>query len=201
MARKKAPAFERLLNVARKAGSVTRKPHRMRTKRIAVVKPTAAEMLAKKLQRCERKVSYKTTIGEAHQKLEELADEIQAKFKNFGLDRVLTDVFQLRRLKDSSRKVSRYAAFTSSQMRILNAEIPEGQPRQKVNKVSKIIADRWKGMTEEERVAATEEEMAAIYERREGKEVGTWHNADIVASHDTSMTVSRVKEELQRLNA
>ena len=121
MARKKAPAFERLLNVARKAGSVTRKPHRMRTKRIAVVKPTAAEMLAKKLQRRERKVSYKTAIGEAHQKLEELADEIQAKFKNFSLDRVLTDVFQLRRLKDSSRKVSRYAAFTSSQMRILNA--------------------------------------------------------------------------------
>ena len=52
-------------------------------------------------------------------------------------------------------------------------------------------------MTEEERVAATEEEMAAIYERREGKEVGTWHNADIVASHDTSMTVSRVKEEVR----
>lgn len=123
MARKKSAAFERLLNVARKAGSITRKPYRMRTKRLVVIKPTAAEQLSKKLQRQERKKSYKTAIAEAHQKIQELAEEIHAKFGTFTLERVVTDIFQATRLKDSSKEISRYAAFTSTQMKILNAGV------------------------------------------------------------------------------
>ncbi|KAE9406009.1 hypothetical protein BT96DRAFT_987981 [Gymnopus androsaceus JB14] len=201
MARKKAPAFERLLSIARKAGSLKRQTHQLRAKRAVVIKPTTAERLAKRQKLRERKVSYKAAIAEAHQKIQQLALEIHAKFKNFSQDRVVTDVFQSRRLKDSSKKVSRYAAFVSAQMKILNAETPEGQPRQKVNELSKRIADQWGKMTEEEKVAATEEGLTALCERREVQDTGTWHNADLSASHDTSLTVGRVKEELQRLNA
>lgn len=93
----------------------------MRAKRTAVIKPTTAERFAKKQKLRQRKVSYKAAILEAHQKIQELTVEIQAKFNNFSLDRVVTDVFQSRRLKDSSKKISRYAAFTSAQMKILNA--------------------------------------------------------------------------------
>lgn len=124
MARKKSPAFERLLNASRKAGTIKRKPYTMRTKRLVVIKPTAAERLAKKLQRRERKQSYKSAIADAHQKIQELAEEIHAKFGAFTLERVVTDIFQTKRLKDSSKEISRYAAFTSSQMKILNAGTP-----------------------------------------------------------------------------
>lgn len=51
-------------------------------------------------------------------------------------------------------------------------------------------------MTEEERVAATEEEMVALRKRRESKELGSWHNPDISASHDTSITVGQIKDEV-----
>lgn len=56
-------------------------------------------------------------------------------------------------------------------------------------------------MTEEEKVAATEEEMVALRERRESKELGSWHNADITASRDTSTTVSRIKDEVRSLSS
>ncbi|KAJ3804139.1 hypothetical protein F5876DRAFT_83695 [Lentinula aff. lateritia] len=115
--------------------------------------------------------------------------------------RVITDVFQSQRLKDSSKDISCYSAFTSLQMQILNANTPEGQPRQKVNQLSHIIAEKWRGMTEEERVAAMEDEIVVLHERRENKELGMWHNTDISATHDSSMTVSHVKEELTRLAA
>ncbi|KAJ4492275.1 hypothetical protein C8R41DRAFT_737490, partial [Lentinula lateritia] len=99
------------------------------------------------------------------------------------------------------KEVSRYAAFTSLQMRILNANIPEGQPCQKANQLVPVIAEKWREMTEEERVAATEDEVTAMRERRVSKELGTWHNADVSANHDSTMTVSRIKEELIRLHA
>lgn len=124
MARKKSPAFERLLSISRKAGSITRKPYRTRTKRLVVIKPTAAERLAKKLQRRERKKSYNDAIVDARQKIYELAEEIHARFGTFTLERVVTDIFQAQRLKDSSKEISRYAAFTSAQMKILNAGVP-----------------------------------------------------------------------------
>lgn len=124
MARKKSPAFERLLNVARKAGSITQKPYRTRTKRLLAIKPTAAEQLTKKLQRREGKNSYKSAIAEAHQKIQELAEEIHAKFGTFTLEQVVTDIFQATQLKDSLKEISRYAAFTSAQMKILNAGVP-----------------------------------------------------------------------------
>ncbi|KAE9406808.1 hypothetical protein BT96DRAFT_987077 [Gymnopus androsaceus JB14] len=69
---------------------------------------------------------------------------------------------QSRQLKDSSKKVSCYAAFTSNQMKVLNAETPKGQPHQKVNQLLKMIAEKWGKMTEEERVAATEEDLVAL---------------------------------------
>lgn len=219
MAPKKSPAFERLLNASRKAGTIKRKPYAIRTKRLVVIKPTAAERLAKKLQRRERKQSYKSAIADAHQKIQELAEEIHAKFGSFTLERVVTDIFQTKRLKDSSKEISRYAAFTSSQMKILNAgtpsnclsivyvlrykktATPEGQPRQKVGQLSSIIAEKWRGMTEEEKVAATEGDMASLRSRRESKELGSWHNADITASRDTSITVSRIKDEVSSLSS
>lgn len=56
-------------------------------------------------------------------------------------------------------------------------------------------------MTEEEKIAATEEDMVSLRSRRESKELGSWHNADITASRDTSITVSRIKDEVSSLSS
>lgn len=52
-------------------------------------------------------------------------------------------------------------------------------------------------MTEDEKIAATEESLTALNERKEVQDIGTWHNADLTASHDTSLTVGRIKEEVR----
>ncbi|KAJ3871364.1 hypothetical protein F5051DRAFT_446296 [Lentinula edodes] len=200
MARKNVPALQQLLDACRKAGSVTRKAWRVRTKRPAV-KLSAADRKEKRLRWLEKKTTYNAAINEIHQQLRDAAAEVHSQFPDHTLERVITDVFQSQRLKDSSKDISRYSVFTSLQMQILNANTPEGQPRQKVNQLSHIIAEKWRGMTEEERVAVTEDEIVVLRERKENKELGMWHNTDISATHDSSMTVSRVKEELTRLAA
>ncbi|KAJ3912162.1 hypothetical protein F5877DRAFT_85110 [Lentinula edodes] len=200
MARKKAPALQRLLDTCRKAGSITRRAWRVRTKQ-PVIKLTPEGRKEIRLRRLAKKTTYNAAISEVHQQLREAAAEIQSRFPGHTLERVVTDIFQSQRLKESSKDVSRYAAFTSAQMQILNANTPEGQPRRKVHQCSKIIAEKWRAMSDEERVAATEGEVVALRERRESKELGTWHNADVSANHDSSMTISRIKEELTRLNA
>ncbi|KAJ3717733.1 hypothetical protein C8R42DRAFT_629986 [Lentinula raphanica] len=86
-------------------------------------------------------------------------------------------------------------------MEALNADVPAGQPLTKLNQASKNIADKWAAMSKEERVAATKDHVVSLRERKESKELGTWHNQDISANHDTSMSVSRIKEELTRLNS
>ncbi|KAJ3925962.1 MAG: hypothetical protein NXY57DRAFT_906391 [Lentinula lateritia] len=200
MARKKASELQRLLHASRKLGTITRKVCRVRTK-LPVVRSTAQEKKEQCLRRLEKKTTYNAAINDAHQQIQELAREIQSCFGYRTFEWVVTNIFQSQRLKDSSKEVSRYAAFTSLQMRILNANIPEGQPRQKANQLVPVIAEKWREMTEEERVAATEDEVTAMRERRVSKELGTWHNADVSANHDSTMTVSRIKEELIRLHA
>ncbi|KAJ3870989.1 hypothetical protein F5051DRAFT_446816 [Lentinula edodes] len=201
MARKKASELQRLLHASRKSGTITRKVYRMRTK-LPVIRSTAQEKKEQHLQRLEKKTTYNAAINDAHQQIQELAREIQSRFGYCTFEGVVTDIFQSQWLKDSSKEVSHYAAFMSLQMHIFNANIPEGQPRQKANQLAPvIIAEKWREMTEEERAAATEDEVTTMCERRVSKELGTWHNANVSANHDSTMTVSRIKEELIRLHA
>ncbi|KAJ3841380.1 hypothetical protein F5878DRAFT_669753 [Lentinula raphanica] len=199
VSRKTAEKKDRLSNMLRKAGSVKRKP--TLNQRRPRIKISRAERLQKKKQLRERKVAYKAALSEVYEEIRSLADGVHAKFPNIPVDRILTDIYQSQRLKDSSKELSLYSAFTSAEMDAVNSKIPEGQDKKKVHEMSKAIADKWAGMSKDEQVAASKDQLAVLRERRESKELGTWHNADVSANHDTSMSVARIKEELTRLSS
>ncbi|KAJ3715188.1 hypothetical protein C8R42DRAFT_726119 [Lentinula raphanica] len=197
VSRKTADVKDRLSNMLRKVGSVKRKP--TLNKRRPRIKLSRAERLQKKKQLHERKVAYKAALSEVYEEIQSLADSVHAKFPNIPVERILTDIYQSQRLKDSSKELSLYSAFTSAEMEAVNSKIPEGQDKKKVHEMSKAIADKWAGMSKDEQVAASKDQLAVLRERRESKELGTWHNADISANHDTSMSVARIKEEPMQL--
>ncbi|KAJ3845671.1 hypothetical protein EV368DRAFT_90308, partial [Lentinula lateritia] len=154
MAHKKVAVLQRLLDTCWKIGCITR--------------------------RTWKKGNTPLTFGKKNNSYGQgtpTAAEIQFRFPGHTLEQVVTDIFQSQQLKESSKDISCDAAFTSAQMQILNANTPEGQPHQKVHQCSKIIAEKWRAMSDEERVVATKREVVALHEWRESKELGTWHNA------------------------
>ncbi|KAJ3751715.1 hypothetical protein EV360DRAFT_75978 [Lentinula raphanica] len=155
VSRKTADVKDRLSNMLRKAGSVKRKP--TLNKRRPRIKLSHAERLQKKKQLHERKVAYKAALSEVYEEIRSLADDVHAKFPNIPVEQILTDIYQSQRLKDSSKELSLYSAFTSAEMEAVNSssfissqcfqsadnptEIPEGQDKKKVHEMSKAIAD------------------------------------------------------------
>ncbi|KAJ3727622.1 hypothetical protein C8R42DRAFT_717063 [Lentinula raphanica] len=199
VARKTAEVPDRLSNFLRKAGTITRKPTRNRVR--PRIKLSRAEKLQKRKQLRERKVSYKTALLEVYDEIQNLANEVHAKFPSISVERILTDIYQSQQLKGASKEISLYSAFISAEMEATNSKIPEGQDKKKVNEMAGTIAKKWASMSKEEQVAAMKDQLVVLRERRDNKELGTWRNADISANHDTSMTVARMKEELSRLSS
>ncbi|KAJ3711313.1 hypothetical protein C8R42DRAFT_564412, partial [Lentinula raphanica] len=76
-----------------------------------------------------------------------------------------------------------------------------GQPKRKANQIAADVSKLWKAMSKEEREEATKDHLKVLRDRRENKESGTWHNADISANHDSTISTHRIKEELQRLHS
>ncbi|KAE9404796.1 hypothetical protein BT96DRAFT_935467 [Gymnopus androsaceus JB14] len=187
---KKASNFDKLLHASRR-------PWRIRAKRIGI-KLTAGQKAEKNKQRAAQKESYKEALLEVHQQIYAAAAEIHERFIHIPTELIATDIFQSERLQASTKNVGRYNAFVSLQSKLMNAEVPEGQPRQKVNELSKKIAKMWEVMSEEEKDAATREELAHLRDRRANKEVGE-HRVSATAAQDSVLTLQRVQETLQRL--
>ncbi|KAE9392163.1 hypothetical protein BT96DRAFT_778287, partial [Gymnopus androsaceus JB14] len=74
-----------------------------------------------------------------------------------------------------------------------------GEPKKKVNELSKEISKKWKAMSDEEKNSLTKDVLVELRERRENKEVGE-HKPGAVAAQDSFMTGERVQDTLKRLN-
>ncbi|KAE9387171.1 hypothetical protein BT96DRAFT_1005378 [Gymnopus androsaceus JB14] len=189
----------RLLHAARRrAGTGARKPWRTQTK-CSVIKLTTGQKTKRKQKRAAEKQSYKTALLKAHQRICEMALEIHEQFGNRSVDLIATDIFQSKRLQTATKDIGPYHAFVSLQARRMNAELPEGEPKQKVNELSKKISLLWKEMSKEERIDATKDTLVDLRERRENKEVGE-HKPGAVAAQDSFLTGERIKETLECLN-
>ncbi|KAE9403527.1 hypothetical protein BT96DRAFT_990188 [Gymnopus androsaceus JB14] len=166
---KKASNFDKLLHASRRVGSTARKPWRIRAKRIGI-KLIAGQKAEKKKQHVAQKESYKEALLEVHQQIYAAAAEIHECFIHLPTELIATDIFQSERLQVSTKNVGRYNTFVSLQSKLMNAEIPEGQPRQKVDELSKKISKMWEVMSEEEKDAATREELAHLCDCQANKE-------------------------------
>ncbi|KAJ3766983.1 hypothetical protein FB446DRAFT_793605 [Lentinula raphanica] len=200
MAVKKVTAFAHFLNASmRRKATTTRKPWRVRTKRTPI-KLTPQEKAVKKAARKQEKLLYQEAIADAHQQIYALAAEIHAKFPKFSADCITADIFQSARLNlVSTKNVGPYAAFLSAEAKRFNdAEEAVGRKHWKINQLAKKISEKWKNMSQEERIEATKDDLEALRERRENKEVGT-HNVDITSSQDSTIMAEKLKEALKCL--
>jgi len=154
---------------------------------------------------------------EVHSTMFAAAQELHRRFRHRSAELIATDIFQSQRLQSATKNVGKYNAFVSLECKRLNAgkltcatvfvllilklstEIPEGQPRQKVNELAKKIGAKWSAMSDEEKIAATTEELAHLRERRANREVGE-HRVAATAAQDSFLTLERVQENVSCLS-
>ena len=215
MARQKASNnFTRLLHASkRRVGTGVRKPWRTRTIRPGV-KLTAGQKAERRKKFAAQKKTYKEAIIHVHEQIKQMATEIHHQFdKKYSMDEIATDIFQSHRLRTATKDVGRYHAFVSMQSKIMNAgeyrcilkylfliapptETPEGEPKKKVNELSKEISKKWKAMSDEEKNSLTKDILVELRECRENKEVGE-HKPGAVAAQDSFMTGERVQDTVR----
>ncbi len=75
----------------------------------------------------------------------------------------------------------------------------DGQDRVRVSDgdVTREIAEKWKAMSKREQVAATDDALAELQERRENHQRGT-HVVPIQAFHDTKTTLASMQREVSQ---
>ena len=72
--------------------------------------------------------------------------------------------------------------------------IPLGQ-RKKAHEISKQVQEEWKAMSHAEKIAATQEGVTYLEEKRENKKHAV-HNVPIAAFHDVRSTISSIEDQV-----
>ncbi|OSC98385.1 hypothetical protein PYCCODRAFT_1375424, partial [Trametes coccinea BRFM310] len=100
-----------------------------------------------------------------------------------------------------TRKVSRWNAFLSQELLKRNNELPEGSDRKRVSdNLTSEIAEKWRGMSEEEKNLATQDKVKELYEQRANRAYGR-HNVPTREFNDMRASVDRVEAELRALHS
>ncbi len=73
--------------------------------------------------------------------------------------------------------------------------LAEGRPNRKVNELSREIAEKWRGMSWDEKTKATEKELKELRERRVYKEIAA-HHVPAISSEDHVLTCQRIEDSV-----
>ncbi|KAK7441181.1 hypothetical protein VKT23_016662 [Stygiomarasmius scandens] len=196
---KTSKKFELMLAAARKKSSQTRRPwcHHIQRLRIKI---TALEKRRRKEARQELKQEYMVALQEAFKVVIEQATALQERFGKHDVQWYLDELMQTHRLKQTKKKLSAFQAFVSIEVKRINSEIPEGQPRKKVGDCMGEIKERWSLMSKETQESITADALKELESNCENKELAADNNT-LSAFHDVRTTLDDVKVSLQRLNA
>ncbi|KAJ2973987.1 hypothetical protein NUW54_g11965 [Trametes sanguinea] len=181
--------------------SRTRGPGRFRSKKKGrVLTPLQKAQL--RLEREERKIALNQAVEDARNAVWEAAKQMHEKFQTHTSEYFYRLVLQSSRVASGKRRTSRWNAFVSKEMRRRNAELSEGNERNRVSdgEVLREIAATWKTMSEEEQIAATEEVLKELSERHEDQKKGA-HTVPLQAFHDARATIATIQRELEDMHA
>ncbi|KAG1852589.1 hypothetical protein C8R48DRAFT_584135, partial [Suillus tomentosus] len=161
---------------------------------------TPAEKAVLKQNRVECNTGYREALENINQLIMDQATELRAKFGGHNIEYYYREILQYARRTKKKCSLSWWNAFMRQEMKLINDGIPEGKNRHKAAQHAAEISARWKGMTKEEREAATEDAMIELAEQRESK---AWapHNVPLNSFQDVNKTLQSIDNQLVELHA
>ncbi|KAI9059665.1 hypothetical protein FKP32DRAFT_1606017 [Trametes sanguinea] len=180
---------------------LSRKPYRTRRKLISI-KKTPAEKKAISAQREERHQKMSEALAAARETVAEEARKMQAEFGLHSDKYFEQQILQHARVSSTKRKTNRWNAFLRNELQKKNNALPAGAPRYSSSdkEVISEISAKWKALSDEEKIAVTEDLVKELDEQKEMKALAV-QSVPISAFHDVRATLDSVFEELRRLHA
>nr|VWO96544.1 N/A [Ganoderma boninense] len=182
----------------RRENAKTRTPWRHRKK--GQYKLTNIQKAQRKIANLDRKETLNQMLQDARDRVMEIAGEMQKRFPRHNDKYYFRLIMQDSRLHAKSRNPSRWNAFLSQEMERRNAGVTDGRKNVSEEARSQEIAAVWRSMTKDEQIAATEERMQLIADRRSARQRKI-PTAPIQIFHDTRATTQNIENELRALNA
>lgn len=120
----------------------------------------------------------------------------------------------MQRVQKQTRKVNRWNAYLHSQVQAFNegesrrrllqspdanaflSGLDPAEPRPKVNIIAQSIRQRWDAMTEDERIAATEDAVLELEDIRESKQAAK-RESRISTTRDVRTTLDAIETEVR----
>ncbi|EIW73884.1 hypothetical protein CONPUDRAFT_160605 [Coniophora puteana RWD-64-598 SS2] len=174
-----------------------RRPYRWRSK--PTFKTTPAQRKALAIRRKSFRLQYRDALKECRSKIRDMAKKLRERFGKHSEDHYYREILQDSRLVRHARKISRWNVYQRQEMKRLNSEQMPGQKRKNAGALVAGIAQAWKVLTPEEKVAFTDPLMADMQENRDNKELAA-HNAPLAAFQDTDKTTKSIASELRKLH-
>ncbi|KAH9885849.1 hypothetical protein C8Q73DRAFT_659173, partial [Cubamyces lactineus] len=164
-------------------------------------KLTAAEKSLLRQRRRKNAADLKAALSEAQALIWGFARQMSEQFKNHKPGYFYQLIMQQSRRPAATRKVSKWNAFLSQELKRRNNELPEGVDRKRVSDaLIKDIAEEWKGMSEQERDVATSDTVQELYEQRANRAYGR-HSVPARAFGDARTTLAHIESELRALHS
>ncbi|KAG1837661.1 hypothetical protein F4604DRAFT_1942097 [Suillus subluteus] len=161
---------------------------------------TPAEKAVLKQKRAERNAGYREALENINQMIMDQATELHAKFRGHNIEYYYREILQSAHRMKNKRSLSRWNAFVRQEMKHINDGIPQGENCHKAAQHAAEISARWKGMTKEEREAATEGAMTELAEQHESKALAP-HNVPLNSFQDVNKTLQSIDNQLAELHA
>lgn len=188
-------------HIDRRNGAPNQRPRGRRPKdKTNRPKPTPTDLAHAKQKRKENRDTYALALAAAQQSVWDQAEALRDQFGKHDTNFYFEEIIHRSHLKVAERSVSRWNAFLSLELARRNKELPSGVPLLKATDVNTEISAKWKSMSLDEQITATEDTVAALKERREAKAFAP-HQVPIHAFHDMRANVESIEKELVALHA
>ncbi|KAG6901167.1 hypothetical protein C0995_016183 [Termitomyces sp. Mi166 len=149
----------------------------------------------KKQERSDTKATYQQALQEAQDHVHMLAEGLQSQFQKHSVEYYYKEIMQTSCLQKKRKKAGSWNAFVSIEMQWINAELPPGIPKKKVNDFIGEIAAKWKSLSDEEKAQLTEEKVTTLCNTHKMHDLAS-HNVPISMFHDTCTILNNLNKEV-----
>ncbi|EIW75718.1 hypothetical protein CONPUDRAFT_77330 [Coniophora puteana RWD-64-598 SS2] len=151
-------------------------------------------------QRATAKQEYEDALEASRAVIMQEAVKLQGRFGKHSIEHYYEAIMQSSRIKGTKRRLNRWNAHLSKELRTFNDSIPVDGEHKTASQYAKELKDDWNNMSEEERIELTKQDCEELEEIRANKTVAK-HNVRFAAWHDATATLKEAASTLDDLAA
>ncbi|KAL4259839.1 hypothetical protein AB1N83_008624 [Pleurotus pulmonarius] len=155
---------------------------------------------ARQVENKKRKLDILTHQQEINRLIWAKAELLRETHGRRSVERYYEDLIKFCHVDKSKRKISSWNAFLHQESKKFpNDTVPDGTSRATAADHARVLKEKWKGMTPDERLAVTADARESLQVQRDNKQQGERQTA-FSAFHDARKVIERMQHDLHALS-